>query len=197
MAANRIGKVVLDKSLLFLCDMQEKFRPTVKYFAQIVEVSNRVLRTARHLDIPVIVTEQYPKGLGVTVAELGIESEKIIPKTQFSMMTPEIKEFLERHKDRNQVILCGIETQACIQQTALDLLENNYQVHIVVDASSSRSLVDRKYAFDRMKDAGAFLTTSESMILGLCRNAKHPKFRDIQKIIWDSAPDSGLLNPAQ
>ncbi|XP_074661431.1 isochorismatase domain-containing protein 2-like isoform X2 [Tubulanus polymorphus] len=160
MAANRIGKVVLDKSLLFLCDMQEKFRPTVKYFAQIVEVSNRVLRTARHLDIPVIVTEQYPK-------------------------------------DRNQVILCGIETQACIQQTALDLLENNYQVHIVVDASSSRSLVDRKYAFDRMKDAGAFLTTSESMILGLCRNAKHPKFRDIQKIIWDSAPDSGLLNPAQ
>jgi hypothetical protein len=74
----------------------------------------------------------------------------------------------------------------------LDFLEQGKDVHVVVDAVSSRSVVDRKYAFVRMQQSGAFLTTSEAIMLQLCKNANHPKFREIQKLIKTPAPDSGL-----
>ncbi|MCL4141736.1 UNVERIFIED_CONTAM: hypothetical protein GTU68_051717 [Idotea baltica] len=91
------------------------------------------------------------------------------------------------------VILCGIEAHVCVQNTALDLIEKGIDVHVVVDAVSSRSMTDRMYAFERMKAAGAFLTTSESVVLGLAGGSHHPNFRELQKIIWESAPDTGLL----
>ncbi|GAB1602901.1 isochorismatase domain-containing protein 2-like [Argonauta hians] len=194
MASNRLGKLLLNRSILFLCDMQEKFRPSIQYFPQIVDVSSRMLNAAKILDMPVIVTEQYPKGLGSTVPELDVKGIDVIAKTRFSMMVSEVESKLKQHSDVNSVILCGIETHACIQQTAIDLLEKDYQVHVVVDACSSRSMVDRMYAFNRMKDAGAFLTTSESALLSLCEDAKHPKFKEIQRLITHPAPDSGLYS---
>ncbi|XP_029636504.1 isochorismatase domain-containing protein 2 [Octopus sinensis] len=193
MACNRLGKLLFNRSILFLCDMQEKFRPTIQYFPQIVEVSARMLSAAKILDMPIIVTEQYPKGLGSTVPELDIKDIPVIAKTRFSMMVSEVENKLKEHPDVNSVVLCGIEAHACIQQTVLDLLEKDYQVHVVVDACSSRSMVDRMYAFNRIKEAGAFLTTSESALLSLCQDAKHPKFKEIQRLITHPAPDSGLL----
>ncbi|XP_071104915.1 isochorismatase domain-containing protein 2-like [Haliotis cracherodii] len=193
MASRRLGRIALENSTLFLCDMQEKFRPTIQYFPQIINVANRMLNAANTLDMPVVVTEQYPKGLGPTVPELDVTQHKVFPKTCFSMLIPEVEEHIKKMRDLKSVILCGIETQACIQQTALDLLERNYDVHVIVDACSSRSMVDRMYAFDRMKEAGAFLTTSESMMLALTKDAASPKFKQVQKLIWESAPDSGLL----
>ncbi|KAK7488790.1 hypothetical protein BaRGS_00019925 [Batillaria attramentaria] len=194
MAAKRVGKLVANNSCLFLCDMQEKFRPTIQYFPQIVSVARRMLQAARLLEMPVVVTEQYPKGLGHTVPELGVKDEQVFPKTCFSMLLPEVESFLKEQREVKSVVLCGIETQACVLQTALDLIERDYDVHVIADACSSRSMVDRMYALQRMQEAGAFLTTSESMMLLLCRDASHPKFRDIQKIIWEPAPDSGLLS---
>ncbi|KAL8614295.1 Isochorismatase domain-containing protein 2, mitochondrial [Nucella lapillus] len=193
MAAKKLGKLAVKNSCLFLCDMQEKFRPTIQYFPQIVSVSARMLQASRLLEMPVVVTEQYPKGLGHTVPELGVKDEKIFPKTSFSMALPEVEEYLKQCGDVKSVVLCGIETQACVMQTALDLMERDYDVHVIADACSSRSMVDRLFALERMREAGAFLTTSESMILLLCRDAAHPKFREIQKIIWDPTPESGLL----
>ncbi|XP_046360652.2 isochorismatase domain-containing protein 2-like isoform X1 [Haliotis rufescens] len=193
MASRRLGRIALENSTLFMCDMQEKFRPTIQYFPQIINVANRMLNAANTLDMPVVVTEQYPKGLGPTVPELDVSQHKVFPKTCFSMLIPEVEEHIKKMRDLKSVILCGIETQACIQQTALDLLERNYDVHVIVDACSSRSMVDRMYAFDRMKEAGAFLTTSESMMLALTKDAASPKFKQVQKLIWESAPDSGLL----
>ncbi|XP_067655459.1 isochorismatase domain-containing protein 2-like [Haliotis asinina] len=193
MASRRLGKIALENSALFLCDMQEKFRPTIQYFPQIINVANRMLNAANTLEMPVVVTEQYPKGLGPTVSELDVSQHKVFPKTCFSMLIPEVEEHIKKMRDLKSVILCGIETQACIQQTTLDLLERNYEVHVIVDACSSRSMVDRMFAFDRMKDAGAFLTTSESMMLALTKDAASPKFKQVQKLIRDSAPDSGLL----
>lgn len=193
MAFGRLGKLVLNNSMLFLCDMQEKFRPSIQYFSQIVEVSSRMLNAAKILEMPVIVTEQYPKGLGHTVPELDVTGIKVCPKTRFSMLIPDVESQLKENTDRKTILLCGIETQACIQQTVLDLLEKDYHVHVIVDACSSRTMVDRMYAFDRMKEAGAFLTTSESALLGLCKDAAHPKFKQIQRLIAQPAPDSGLL----
>ncbi|BFZ16239.1 hypothetical protein BsWGS_19278 [Bradybaena similaris] len=196
MASRKIGKVVVKNTALFICDLQEKFRSTIKHFPQITQVSGRLLAAANVLQMPVLVTEQYPKGLGHTVSELDVVGHKVFPKTVFSMFVPDVQRELEKYKDIKSVVLCGIETHACIQQTVFDLLENDYDVHVVVDACSSRSLVDRMYALQRIREAGAHLTTSESIILGLVRDSSHPKFKDIQKLIMEVAPDSALLSGA-
>ncbi|XP_071478305.1 isochorismatase domain-containing protein 2-like [Diadema antillarum] len=195
MAARNLGKLVLRNSALFVCDMQEKFRPNIKYFPEIIDVSTRLFRAAKTLEMPVVITEQYPKGLGPTVQELGVnrDEEDIYAKTCFSMVLPDVEEKLKKN-DVKSVILCGIETQACVQQTTLDLLDKGYDVHVVADAVSSRSMVDRMFAISRMRDCGAFITTSESVLLSLVQDAAHPKFKEIQKLIATSAPDSGLLD---
>lgn len=193
MAAHRIGQLSARSCALFLCDMQEKFRPSVAFFPQIVAVAARMLQASQVLEIPVIVTEQYPRGLGPTVPELGAEGLRKFQKTCFSMLTPEVEAELSTLPQIESVILCGIETQACIMSTALDLLERGLDVHVVADACSSRSQVDRLMALSRMKQSGAFLTTSEGTLLQLVQDAKHPKFREVQKIIKDPAPDSNLM----
>ncbi|XP_075797852.1 isochorismatase domain-containing protein 2A isoform X2 [Microtus pennsylvanicus] len=178
MAAARasLGRILPESSILFLCDMQEKFRPSIAYFPQIVSVAARMLKVARLLDVPVLLTEQYPQGLGPTVPELGAQGIRPVSKTCFSMV-PTLQKELDGRP----------------QNTALDLLERGLQVHVVVDACSSRSQVDRLVAMARMRQSGAFLSTSEALILQLVRDAAHPQFKEIQKIIKEPVPDSGLL----
>ncbi|KAG8520588.1 Isochorismatase domain-containing protein 2 [Galemys pyrenaicus] len=193
MAALRpvLGRIHPGSTILFLCDMQEKFR-NVAYFSQIVSVAARMLKVARLLGVPAVLTEQYPQGLGPTVPELGAQDLRPVPKTCFSMVPP-LRQELEARPQLRSVLLCGIEAQACILNTALDLLERGLQVHVVVDACSSRSQVDRLVALSRMRQSGAFLSTSEGLILQLVEDAAHPQFKEIQKIIKEPAPDSGLL----
>ncbi|CAF2824028.1 unnamed protein product [Rotaria sp. Silwood2] len=192
--AQRIVRLSRQTSLLLLCDMQDKFRPTIKYFPQIIETSNKLLQACKILDVPYVVTEQYPKGLGRTVKELDIGGVKPFEKTTFSMCTPDVVSHMkQRVKDFNTAIICGIEAHACVLQTAIDLLSQDYRVYVVVDAVSSRSLTDRMYAFDHMRQAGAFLTTFESIVLQLIQDAGHPKFKQIQQYIKTSAADTGLL----
>jgi len=191
-----LGILRAPKTSLFLCDMQEKFRPNIKYFDEVVANSSRVLKAASLMEVPVMATEQYPKGLGSTVPELGLAEANIkaYPKTCFSMVLPELMAALkDARPEVESVILCGIETHACIQHTTLELIEQGLDVHVVVDCCSSRSLTDRKYALERLRDVGAFLTTSECVILGLAPDAAHPKFRQIQKLVMNSALDTGLL----
>uniref|UniRef100_A0A8C5YNU4 Isochorismatase domain containing 2 n=1 Tax=Marmota marmota marmota TaxID=9994 RepID=A0A8C5YNU4_MARMA len=194
MAAARtsLGRVLPGSSILFLCDMQERFRHSIVYFPQIVSVAARMLRVARLLQVPALLTEQYPQGLGPTVPELGAEGLQPVSKTCFSMV-PTLQRELDSRPQLQSVLLCGIEAQVCILHTTLDLLERGLQVHIVVDACSSRSQVDRLTALARMRQSGAFLSTSEGLIMQLVRDAAHPKFREIQKIIKEPVPDSGLL----
>ncbi|KAK7802060.1 hypothetical protein U0070_023959 [Myodes glareolus] len=194
MAAARasLGRILPESSILFLCDMQEKFRPSIAYFPQIVSVAARMLKAARLLDVPVLLTEQYPQGLGPTVPELGAQGIRPVSKTCFSMV-PTLQKELDGRPQLRSVLLCGIETQVCILNTALDLLDRGLQVHVVVDACSSRSQVDRLVALARMRQSGAFLSTSEALILQLVRDAAHPQFKEIQKIIKEPVPDSGLL----
>ena len=117
----------------------------------------------------------------------------MIEKTQFSMVTIKVKELLSKNfPDINSIILCGIESHVCVQGTALALLDQGFDVHVVLDACSSRTQLDRKVSFERMKQSGAFLTTSESVILGLLSDAAHPQFRDVQKLIMEPSHDTGL-----
>ncbi|XP_071445004.1 isochorismatase domain-containing protein 2-like [Hetaerina americana] len=190
-----LGRIIAKNTSLFLCDMQEKFKTSIKYFPEIVANSNRLLQACMVMKMPVICTEQYPKGLGPTVPELGIQNYGILPfqKTQFSMCIEDVyKHLKDNHPEVNSVVLCGIETHACIYMTTLDLLEKGFAVHIVADACSSRTMTDRMYAFKAAKAAGAHMTTCERVILGLAGDSKHPKFKDLQKIVWEPCPDTGL-----
>ncbi|XP_064359674.1 isochorismatase domain-containing protein 2 isoform X1 [Dromaius novaehollandiae] len=193
MAGARLGKVAPGSSILFLCDMQERFRPSVAFFPQIVAVAARMLQACRELGVPAVVTEQHPRALGPTVPELGAHDLPKHPKTCFSMVVPAVEAELRARPGLASVLLCGIETQACILSTALDLLERGLDVHVVVDACSSRSQVERLVALGRLRQSGAFLSTSESLVLQLLRDAAHPRFRQVQQLIKEPAPDSGLL----
>ncbi|CAI9581773.1 unnamed protein product, partial [Staurois parvus] len=160
----------------------------------IVSVASRLLQAGKILEIPVILTEQYPKGLGPTVPELGTDGIKKYSKTCFTMLIPEVEKELQSFPERCFIILCGIETQACITSTTLDLLEEGFDVHVVADAFSSRSCRWLTQWMNRLKQSGAFLSTSEGVILQLLQDSSHPKFKQVQKLIIEPVPDSGLLS---
>lgn len=138
-----------------------------------------------------------PAGLGKTVPELGLAEFgdiKPIDKTRFSMCTPEVRNFIQAKPQPKSVLMCGIEAHVCVQYTALELLNLGFDVHIIADAVSSRTQVNRKFALERLRQSGAFITTSESAILGLLEGSDHPKFREVQRLIMENAPDTGLLD---
>ncbi|KFD49440.1 hypothetical protein M514_09707, partial [Trichuris suis] len=198
MAAAHVRRLTSQNALLLICDMQEKFRNAICCFPQIVQVAQRLLKGAKLLDVPVLATEQYPKGLGSTVPELDLKKEQvpIFEKTCFSMLgSQSVDDYISKHfPNRKAVILCGIEAHVCIYQTVLDLLEKSFDVHLVVDGCSSRSQVDRLFAFRALERFGAILTTNECVLLGLLSGASHPKFREVQQLIKDVTPDSGLCH---
>ncbi|KAM9806352.1 isochorismatase domain-containing protein 2 isoform X2 [Syngnathus typhle] len=188
-----IGRLSTKDTVLLLCDMQEKFRPNIFQFTNIVSNAARLLQASRILGIPAILTEQYPKGLGPTVPELGAEGLTAHAKTSFTMMIEEVQKEMQALGNPKQAILCGIEAHACIACTVFDLLEKGTEVHIVSDAVSSRSQTDRLFALSRLKQSGAFLTTTEAVLLQLVQGAKHPNFKEIQQLMMQPSPDTGLL----
>ncbi|KAJ8777427.1 hypothetical protein J1605_014810 [Eschrichtius robustus] len=194
-ALTTLGNLTPSSTVFFCCDMQERFRPAIKYFGDIISVGQRLLQGARILGIPVIVTEQYPKGLGSTVQEIDLTGVKLVlPKTKFSMVLPEVEAALAEIPGVRSVVLFGVETHVCIQQTALELVGRGIEVHIVADATSSRSMMDRMFALERLARTGIIVTTSEAVLLQLVADKDHPKFKEIQNLIKASAPESGLLS---
>uniref|UniRef100_A0A8C0JIB4 Isochorismatase domain-containing protein 1 n=1 Tax=Chelonoidis abingdonii TaxID=106734 RepID=A0A8C0JIB4_CHEAB len=149
-----LGNLTPSSTVFFCCDMQERFRPAIKYFGDIISVGQRLVQGARILGIPVIVTEQYPKGLGSTVQEIDLTGVRLVlPKTKFSMVLPEVEAALADIPGVRSVVLFGVETHVCIQQTALELVGRGVEVHIVADATSSRSMMDRMFALEhRVED---------------------------------------------
>ncbi|XP_060702987.1 isochorismatase domain-containing protein 1 [Hemiscyllium ocellatum] len=190
-----LGNLLASSTVFFCCDMQERFRPAIKYFGDIISVGQRLVQGAHILGIPVIVTEQYPKGLGSTVTEIDVTTAKmVVPKTKFSMVVPVVEDALNEMPGVQSVVLFGVETHVCIQQTALDLIGRGLEVHIVADATSSRSMMDRMFALERLARTGVIITTSEAILLQLVADKDHPHFKEIQNLIKASAPESGLLS---
>lgn len=173
-----------DNCAVLCCDMQERFRSAISCFDQIVQVADRMLKASKILSLPLIVTEQYPKGLLNTVKELDIEHASLcLPKTRFSMLEDQVMEFFELNSKTTSVVLFGVEAHVCVQQTALDLMRHGLQVYVVADATSSRFAVDRKLAYQRLQSAGAIITTSESVLFQMIRDKNHEHFKAIQKLV--------------
>ncbi|CAG8436062.1 750_t:CDS:2 [Ambispora gerdemannii] len=176
-------KLDLSATAFFMCDIQEKFQKMIHQFPSLVVTANKMISAAKILDIPMVVTEQNPKALGNTVPELDISSAKLVlPKTKFSMFLPEVEKLL-KEKSINSVVLFGIESHVCILQTTLDLLENNYNVHVLADGVSSMNNPETDIALGRMRQAGALITSSESVLFQLLVDSKHEKFKSISNLV--------------
>ena len=192
--SRNIGKLSVENTALLLCDIQERFRTSLQYFDEMCVVAKRLVTAAKLMDIPIVATEHYPKGLGKIVSELDTENIKVFDKTLFSMATPGVKEHLkEVNPHLKAVVLFGNETHICLQQTALDFLEQDFDVHVTADCTASRSMTDRMIAFERIRQSGGFITTSESVLFSLLKDAKNAKFREVQKLVLQPAPEQGLV----
>ena len=144
-----------------------------------------LIKAARLLDIPVVVTEQAPEKLGPTIPEIAglLPDAERIPKKTFSCWKePAFRQRL-KGRGRSQIVLTGIETHVCVIQTALDLLSEKYAVQVVADAVSSRKESDKIVAIERMRAKGVDITTTEMIITELLQSASHPKFKEILQLI--------------
>ena len=174
-------------TVLVVVDVQERLVPAVSDRDQIVWNTRRLIDGAKLFDVPVIVTEQYPKGLGPTMPELIValpENTPVMEKKSFSACrVPEFLEELRRRESVCKVLLAGMETHVCILQTALDLLSLGYEVHLVVDAVGSRFAGDRRIALRRLESSGVLLTTTESVLFQWCRTADAPQFKAVSNLV--------------
>jgi nicotinamidase-related amidase len=167
-----------DSAALIVVDVQDAFRP-YEAFAGVAEACAKLLRGARILGIPRLVSEQYPKGLGHTAAEVGLEDEHPIEKSVFSAVRAEGFDLA----GREQAIVCGIETHVCVSQTVHDLLDRGVEVHVPADAVGSRHALDYERGLERMERAGAVVSTVESALFELLERAGTPEFKAVQKLI--------------
>jgi nicotinamidase-related amidase len=166
------------RAALVVVDLQEGFS---KYeeFERVTERAGTLVAGARILEVPRIFTEQYPKGLGHTAGAVGVEGEPTIEKTVFSGARAEGFEL----GGRDQVVVCGIEAHVCVSQTVHDLLAQGLEVHIPVDAITSRHSVDKEVGLAKMERAGAIRSSVETALLELCERAGTPEFKAVQKLI--------------
>jgi len=173
-----------DKTVLVVIDVQERFRSLQKDFARMLAGSVRLVQVFRLLELPILVTEQYPKGLGHTVRELEdvLGESCALTKTCFSSCGSEEFSHRLRELGRRQALVCGIETHVCVSQTVHDLLQSGFAVQVAVDAVESRNALDREVALRKMERSGAVLTTSETAAFELLGDAKNPKFKKVQAL---------------
>jgi nicotinamidase-related amidase len=167
-----------ERTALVVVDVQEAFRP-YESFAGVAQACAKLVRAARILDLPCVVSEQYPKGLGHTAPEVGLEGERPIEKSVFSAARAEGFDLA----GRDQALVCGIETHVCVSQTVLDLLGRGIEVQVPADAVGSRHGIDYERGLERLERAGAVVTTVEAALFELLERAGTPEFKAVQKLI--------------
>jgi nicotinamidase-related amidase len=165
-------------------DVQERLTPVMWNFAPVEKYCRALIQAARELDVPVLATEQYPKGLGATAASI----RELLPapplvKMHFSCgADPEISKALAA-TGRRQVIVAGIETHVCVFQTVRDLLGQGYEVFLCADAVTSRFEEHRRVAIELMRELGAVITSAESSIFDLLHVAGTPEFKRVSAYV--------------
>ena len=172
------GMLSRDRAALVLIDVQQGFS-SYESFDAVAQACAKLLAGARILELPRVVSEQYPRGLGATTEAVGLQDERPIEKTVFSAVRAEGFDL----QGRDQAIVCGIEAHVCVSQTVLDLIEGGVQVHVPADAVASRHQVDYERGLARLERAGATVSTVEAVLFELLERAGTPEFKAIQKLI--------------
>jgi nicotinamidase-related amidase len=173
------GRLDPGRTAVFVCDVQERFRPVIHGFDHCV---------------PAVVTEQNPERLGATVDELQPHldpNEPAVAKKLFSMVTPEVETRLNG-MNRDQAVLIGLESHVCVFQTAMDLMARGWEVHVLVDGVSSQRVGDRAAAMRRLEASGAMLSTSEMALFDLLKTAEADNFKAVSALVREKRPEPPL-----
>ncbi|GIK78014.1 MAG: hydrolase [Thermoleophilia bacterium] len=181
------AKLDPERAALVIVDVQEGFRKAIPGFDRIAAATATLARGAEAMDLPVLVTEQYPKGLGPTapeVAEALPAGAEPLAKTVFSAAAADGFDL----GGRGQAVVCGIEAHVCVNQTVLDLLDRGIEVHVVADAVGSRSDPDRELGLAKAERSGAWLTSVEMALFELLGTAGSDRFKAVQKLVLEHAP---------
>jgi nicotinamidase-related amidase len=170
---------------LLIIDMQEKFREAIPRFDGLVENIARCVLTFQMFNMPVLVTEQYPAGLGGTVEPIRKLFTFLEVTEKLELSVTENPHFWAQVNPLNikTFVVCGVETHVCVNQTALSLIEKGMQVHVVADAVHSRHELDHSIALRKMELAGAHITTTEMCLFELAEKAGTESFKNIQRMV--------------
>ncbi len=175
-------------TVLLVVDVQEKLMPLIAGAARITWNLRRLLDAAEAVGLQVLATEQYPQGLGPTVPELAGRLGTVPAKTSFSCAGCEPFVSSLEASGASKVLVSGVETHVCVQQTALDLIARGYRVYVPVDAVGSRYAIDYETGLRRMESSGATLTTTESALFEWCQQSGTPVFKKISALVREQPP---------
>lgn len=176
--------LTVESTILVVVDVQGKLATLMHEHETFFSKLETLVRSAHLLEIPVLPVEQIPEKLGKTIPQIyPYLEEPIIAKTSFSAMGDASFAAALAEQKRKHILLTGIEAHICVYQTAKDLIANGYEVSLVSDAIASRDDRNKLLAIDNLKQLGVGITCLEMLLFELMKDAKHPKFREIQKII--------------
>jgi nicotinamidase-related amidase len=177
-----------ERAALVVIDVQEGFRKAVPSFDQVARATAALVKGAKAVGIPIVLTEQYPKGLGKTASEVANElPEGVAPIEKVCFSAPEAEGF--DLGGRDQALVCGIEAHVCVNQTTLDLLEEGIEVHVTRDAVGSRTGENREVGLAKAERAGAVITSVETALFELVGRAGTDEFKQVQRAVLDYAPN--------
>jgi len=184
-------RVTPASTAFLLCDLQTRFREHIYSFDSVAATAGKMVKVSKILEIPIIVTEQYPRAFGPTIPELHLDKQSGLvhgpfAKTKFGMAIPEVEDLINNELSDGEplsLVLFGIESHICVLQTALEFVERGFKVFVLADGVSSCNKEEVPIALARMRQAGALVVSSESLIYTLLDDASHPKFKEIAEIV--------------
>jgi nicotinamidase-related amidase len=173
------------KSCLLVVDVQEKLAPAMADPASVISNAGILMRAAARLHVPLVVSEQYPQGLGTTVPELRALAPDSARGAKLSFSCAADPGLLQRIKDaqRSQIVIAGLEAHVCVLQSALGLQQAGYQIVVVADAISSRAPASRDAALQRLRENGVEVATTEMVLFEWLGQAGTPEFKELSKLI--------------
>jgi nicotinamidase-related amidase len=182
----------VEKSFLLVVDVQERLAPAVLDGARTIFACTQLIRAARKLEVPLLISEENPRGLGRTVGEIAALAgdAEIIDKVHFSCLADKDMRARIEAWQRPQAVIAGMEAHVCVLQTALDLLDDGYRTAVVADAVSSRTAANKQCALDRLAASGVEIVSLEMVLFEWLRTAQHPLFREILALIKLAPPSS-------
>jgi nicotinamidase-related amidase len=191
-----VSRLSPDRATLIVVDVQEGFRKAIPDFERVAKATVTLIEGAEAIGIPIVATEQYPKGLGETAAEVAEHlPEGVDPLEKVVFSAAEAEGF--DLAGRDQAVVCGIETHVCVNQTVLDLLDAGIEVQVAEDAVGSRTQENKRVGLHKMERAGAVLTSVETALFELLGRAGTDEFKRVQKLILDYAPNPGTERKAK
>ena len=183
-----MNKLDPERAALLVIDVQEGFRKAVPGFDRIVNAAAALVKGAKAVGVPILVTEQYPKGLGATAPKIAdLLPEGVTPIEKLCFSAPEAEGF--DLAGRDQALVCGIEAHVCVNQTTLDLLDDGIEVHVARDAVASRFEESREVGLAKAERAGAVITSVEMALFELVGRAGTDRFKQVQKVVLEYAPN--------